>query len=119
MKKFIFFCLAIVFLTACKKDNSVYKVTYLVTGNNVEQFKISYNASDNFMRVPFFGSRDTTVYKPAGTLVKLDIKAHSEYTHPLYGAIYVNDSLAVTLTDWDVDGDGKTQVKIEYALPKN
>jgi hypothetical protein len=73
----------------------------------------------NFMQVPFFGSHDTTIYQPAGTSVKLEAKASSEQTHPLWGAIYVNDSLAVTLTDWDVDGDGKTQVKIEYRLPKS
>ena len=50
---------------------------------------------------------------PAGTNLKLDSKANS---NNLSGAIFVNGVQVVSGIDADTDGDGKTQVKIEYTL---
>jgi hypothetical protein len=46
-------------------------------------------------------------------MVKLDSKANSNY---LTGAILVNGVQVTSGTDADPDGDGKSQVKIEYLL---
>lgn len=51
----------------------------------------------------------------AGTMVKLDAKANS---NNLAGAIFVNGVEVVNGTDTDIDGDGKSQVKIEFTLAK-
>src|SRR5258705_9992350 len=118
MKKIITLLASIVFLLfACKKDKSsgAYKVKYSVTGNSVNQFKITQGTADNFVSTPFSGTKDTTVYMQAGTMLKLDTKADN---NNLVGSIYVNDVLMVTGTDTDIDGDGKTQVKVEYGLPQ-
>jgi hypothetical protein len=89
-------------------------VTYTVTGDAVNQFKITAGSTDNLVSTPFSGTKDTTVYLSAGVSVKLDTKADD---HNLVGTIYVNDILKATATDTDLDGDGKTEVKIEYGLP--
>ena len=104
-------------LFSCKKEqnNSTYKVTYSVTGNSVNQFKITVAATDHLVSVPFSGTKDTTVYVSAGTDVKLDAKGDN---HNLIGTIYVNDVVKATATDPDVDGDGKTEVKLDYGLPQ-
>ena len=103
-------------LFACKKEkeSTTYKVKYVVTGTFVNQFKITQGTTDNFVATPFSGTKDTTVYMQSGTMLKLDTKA--ENNNNLVGTIYVNEVLKVTGTDLDIDGDGKTQVKIEYAL---
>jgi hypothetical protein len=93
-------------------------VKYSVTGNTVDQFKITNNTVDTWVLTPITGTKDTTVYYPAGTLVKLDVKANAATANSLVGTIYVNDEVKATLTDGDIDADGKTQVKIEYSLPK-
>jgi len=117
MKKIVLLS-SIIFLlfSSCKKDKeNIYKVKYTVTGNSVNQFKITQGGTDNFVSTPFSGTKDTTVYLSAGVLVKLDTKADN---NNLVGTIYVNDVLKVTATDTDLDGDSKTQVKIEYGLPQ-
>jgi hypothetical protein len=100
---------------SCKKDNNhaSYKVKYVVTGDNVTQFKISRGSTDNFVKSPFSGTKDTTVYVEFGTTLKLDTKAEN---HNLVGSIYVNDELKATGTDLDTDQDGKTDVKIDYTI---
>ena len=101
-------------LTACKKDKQEnIKVKYSVTGDNVNQFKISYGLTDNLLVVPFSGTKDTVIYQPVGTVVKLDTKADN---NNLVGTIHVNDIMVATQTDSDTDGDGKTQVKLQYNL---
>ena len=117
MKKIALLSLPVFLLLGCKKDkdSNNYKVTYTVTGNAVNQFKITQGATDNLVATPFSGTKDTTVYLQAGTLAKLDTKADN---NSLVGSIYVNDVLKATATDSDIDGDGKTQVKIEYGLPQ-
>jgi hypothetical protein len=101
------------FLSCKKENNTSYKVKYVVTGDSVNQFKISQGATDEFVKTGFSGTKDTTVYVQAGTDVKLDTKANN---HNLVGSIYVNDLLAVTGTDTDTDGDGKTEVKLDYVV---
>lgn len=115
MKKALFVSFTLLTLFACKKDKSeTFKVRYTVTGNNVNQFKISYGLTDNQLAVPFSGTKDTTIYQPSGTPVKLDTKANN---NNLVGAIYVNDVLVASQTDTDSDGDGKTEVKLDYSIP--
>ena len=101
-------------LVACKKDNQNAKVTYKVTGSGVSQFKITNGDVDHLVKVPFTGTRDTTVYLPYGTNVKLDTKADGGMT--LQGTILVNDVPVSTQSDADTDGDNKTQVKLDYLL---
>ena len=117
MKITLFISIALFTLLACKKEKTtagVYKVKYSVTGNSVNQFKISYGAVDNLVTVPFSGTKDTTIYQPAGTSIKLDTKADN---NNLVGSIYVNDVLVASQTDTDNDGDGKTEVKLDYSIP--
>ena len=105
--------IVVLFLSCKKENNTGYKVKYVVTGDLVNQFKISEGATDIFVKSEFSGTKDTTVYVQAGTDVKLDTKANN---HNLVGSIYVNDVLAVTGTDTDTDGDGKTEVKLDYVV---
>jgi len=115
MKTIALFSSIILLFPACKKDNNTntYKVKYVVTGDSVNQFKISQGATDEFVKADFSGTKDTTLYVPAGTDLKLDAKANN---HNLVGSIYVNDVLAVTGTDLDSNQDNKTEVKLEYAI---
>src|SRR2546425_49837 len=100
MKGIVFFAFSALALFACKKENnSTYKVKYSVSGTEVNQFKISFDATDNFVSTPFSATKDTVVYQPAGTMLKLDAKAGSGSN--LIGAIYVNDALVATQTDAD------------------
>ncbi len=116
MKKIALLSSIAFLLFSCKKDknSTLYKVTYRVTGDSVNQFKITQGGTDNLFSTPFSGTKDTTVYLSAGISVKLDTKADN---HNLIGTIYVNDILKATGTDTDLDGDGKTEVKIDYGLP--
>ena len=118
MKKVAVLSSLFVLLFSCKKEknSSVYKVKYSVTGNSVNQFKFTEGSTDRFVVTPFSGTKDTTIYIQSGTTLKLDTKADNN--NNLVGSIYVNDVLKATGTDTDIDGDGKTQVKIEYGLPQ-
>jgi hypothetical protein len=115
MKTIALFSLSIFLFLSCKKDNntSSNKVKYVVTGDSVNQFKISQGATDEFVKTGFSGTKDTTLYVPFGTDLKLDAKAND---HNLVGSIYVNDVLAVTGTDLDSNQDNKTEVKLEYVI---
>jgi len=117
MKKFAILFLAAISIVACKKDKdeSSNKVRFVVSGTEVTQFKFTSGATDYFTTVPFTGTKDTTIYVNSGTTVKLDAKANSS---SLSGLIYVNDSPVASGGDEDLDGDNKTQVKIEYIIPK-
>jgi hypothetical protein len=117
MRKIAILSSILFLLFACKKDKNIgtYKVKYVVTGNSVNQFKITLGTADNLVATPFSGTKDTTVYMQAGTMLKLDTKADN---NNLVGSIYVDDVLKATGTDSDLDGDGKTEVKIEYGLPQ-
>jgi hypothetical protein len=116
MKPTIILSIATLFLFACKKDNgTMYKVKYVVDGTSVNTYKISYGLVDNNVVTPFTGMRDTTVMQPAGTDVKLDSKAAGP---SLTGSIYVNDVLVATQTDPDSLSTNKTEVKLDYVLPK-
>ncbi|MDB5277316.1 MAG: hypothetical protein JWR61_2271 [Ferruginibacter sp.] len=117
MKKIILSCSIFFLLFSCKKDtnSTTYKVRYTVTGNNVNQFKITQGITDNYVFTPFSGTKDTTLSMQPGTTLKLDTKATN---NNLVGSIYVNDVLKATGADLDTDGDGKTEVKIDYTLQK-
>ena len=117
MKQAAVLCSLILLLFSCKKskDNTIYKVTYTVTGNSVNQFKFSEGSTDNYVETPFSGTMDTTVYVQGGTVLKLDSKADN---NNLVGSISVNNILMASGTDTDIDGDGKTQVKLDFTLPQ-
>jgi hypothetical protein len=118
MKKAALILFVAIAAFACKKDNKNdgnYKVKYSVTGTSVDQFNITNNLDAHSLTTPFDGTKDTTVYLPAGTVLKLDAKASSH--NALVGSIYVNDAIVATLTDSDADNDSKTQVKIDYTIP--
>jgi hypothetical protein len=118
MKKASLILFVAIVVFACKKDDKhegSYKVKYSVTGASVNQFDITSNTDVHSVYTPFTGTRDTTVYLSAGTVLKLDAKATSH--NALIGSIYVDDTMVATLTDSDADGDSKTQVKIDYTIP--
>ncbi|MES2881957.1 MAG: hypothetical protein V4676_07410 [Bacteroidota bacterium] len=116
MKKTAILALISFAFFACKKGNTeTYSVKFITTGNDVTQFKFYQGQTTADKAVPFSGTQDTTVVVSAGTMVKLDSKANS---NNLTGAILVNGKEVVTGVDADTDGDGKSQVKIVYTLPK-
>ena len=113
----ILFPMALLFFSCSKSGNSrvsmTYKVQFTVTGDSVNQFKISLFSNDVFLQTPFSGTRDTTIYVYYGADLRLDATAIDSN---LVGSIYVNDVLKATGTDPDADGDGKTEVKIGYTI---
>ena len=113
----ILFFIILIFTSCTKNGNSsystTYKVQYTVTGDSVNQFKISLFENDVFLQTPFSGTRDTTLYVYFGADLRLDARAIDSN---LVGSIYVNDVLKATGTDLDADGDGKTEVKIGYTI---
>jgi len=114
MKKLVMLSLASLLLFACKKEkNDAYTVKFVTTGTNVTQFNFYQGSTISNKTVPFSGTRDTTMIVTKGVMVKLDSKANS---NNLEGAIFVNGVQVATGTDRDADGDGKSQVKIEYTL---
>ena len=114
MKKIALLSLASMIFFACKKEkDDTYIVKFVTTGTEVIQFKVYQGSTVGDKEVPFSGTQDTTMIVPAGSMVKLDSKANSNY---LTGAILVNGVQVVTGTDADPDGDGKSQVKLEYLL---
>ena len=114
MKKITFLFLASCVFLACKKvKDDTYIVKFVTTGSNVTQFKFYQGSTVADKSVPFSGTQDTTMLVNAGTTVKLDSKANS---NNLAGAIFVNGVEVVNGVDTDTDGDGKSQVKIEYTI---
>jgi hypothetical protein len=113
----ILFYIVLLFISCSKSGNSsyspTYKVKFTVTGDSVNQFKISLFANDVFLQTPISGTRDTTLYAYFGADLRLDAKAIDSN---LVGSIYVNDVLKATGTDLDADGDGNTEVKIGYTI---
>jgi hypothetical protein len=111
----ILFLASFVFF-ACKKDKAeAYTVRFVTTGSNVTQFKFYQGSTIADKSVPFSGTQNTTMVVAAGMVVKLDSKANS---NNLTGAIFVNGRQVVSGVDTDTDGDGKSQVKVEYTLAK-
>jgi hypothetical protein len=108
-------------LFSCKKkdDPSLIKVKLSVTGTSVTQFKFNTEglAASTSVKVPFTGTKDTTVFVTGGKAISLDTKADAATSSPLVGTIYVNDVQVATQTDADTDKDGKTQVKLSYMVP--
>ena len=116
MKTFAGLLIAAFVITSCSKDKAeTVKVRFVTTGIDVTQFKFTTGAFVSDKEVPFSGMEDTTIMVARGTMVKLDSKANSSN---LAGQIFVNDDQVVGGTDTDIDGDGKSQVKIEYSIPK-
>lgn len=116
MTKIAILICASAFFFACKKEkNDTYTVKFVSSGSNVTQFKFHQGSTISDKAVPFSGTQDTTVMVAAGTMVKLDLKANS---NNLTGSIYVDNVLVSNGSDADTDGDGKSQVKLEYTLAK-
>jgi hypothetical protein len=116
MKTLTVLSLVCFILVACTKEKKeAYTVKFVATGSNVTQFKFYQGSTSSDKSVPFSGTQDTTMLVAAGTMVKLDAKANS---NNLAGAIFVNGVEVVNGTDLDTDGDGKSQVKIEFTLAK-
>jgi hypothetical protein len=113
----LLFSVVLLFISCSKSSNSshstTYQVRFIVTGDSVNQFKISLFANDIFLQTPFSGTRDTTINVYYGADLRLDAKGIDSN---LAASIYVNDVLKATGTDPDANGDGKTEVKIGYTL---
>ncbi len=113
----LLFPVIMLFISCSKSSNSshstTYQVKFTVTGDSVNQFKISLFSKDVFLQTPFSGTRDTTINVYYGADLRLDAKGIDSN---LAGSIYVNDVLKATGTDLDANGDGKTEVKIGYTI---
>ena len=118
MKRLAILSLIAVVLFACKKENKhegEYGVRYVITGTNVDQFKATVDSTGHIVATPFSGTKDTTIYVHASSVIKLEAKASSH--EALSGSIAVDGTQVASLTDTDGDGDSKTQIKLEYTIP--
>ena len=114
MKKIAILALASLVFFSCKKKTEILSVKFVTTGEIVTQFKVYNGSTVGDKAVPFSGTQDTTLTVSPGTTVKIDAKANGN----LSSSIFLNGVQVATGTDPDLDGDGKTQVKIEYAIPQ-
>lgn len=113
MKKILLIaCLALP-LAACQKEDMETEVKFSVTGTEVNEVKFNYKSTINSIATPFTGSRDTTVYANIGETISLNAKATGG---ALKGQIFINGILAAEQIDADSDGDGKTQVKVDWTI---
>ena len=115
MKTLAILLIASFTIISCSKNTDTVKVRFVTTGNDVTQFKFTSGSTIADKSVPFSGTQDTTIMVAKGTMVKLDSKANS---NSLAGMIFVNDAQVAVGTDTDTDGDNKSQVKLEYSIPK-
>lgn len=110
----ILFIASLLFFSCKKNNNDTHQVKFVVTGTNVTQFKYYIGSTFSDVVVPFTGTRDITIAVAKGTKLVLEAKASS---NNLSGEIFVNNVLLSKGTDGDTDGDGKSEVKIDYQLP--
>ena len=118
MKKISFIALIglLFVVAACNKEtNTTYKVKFSVVGTEVTEFKISDGVSDNFISIPFTGTKDTTVYLQSVATLKVSAKGDGP---SLIGTIFINDMPVMSGYDSDEDGDNKTEVAAEYTILK-
>lgn len=113
MKTIAFIFLASLLFFSCKKSNETYQVKFVATGTEVTQFKYYIGSTFSDVAVPFTGTRDFVISVAKGTMVKLEAKASS---NNLSGVIFVNNVMMANGTDGDTDGDGKSEIKLEYQL---
>lgn len=115
MKTLALLLIASFAIISCSKSSDTVKVRFVTSGTDVTQCKVTNGSTITDKAVPFTGTQDTTIIVSKGTMVKLDSKANS---NNLSGQIFVNDAQVANGTDGDTDGDGKSQVKLEYSVPK-
>ena len=113
MKNLLLLTASLLLLVACKKDDTVQEVKFSVSGTSVTEVKFNYKSSIHNIKTPFDGTRDTTIVASIGETISLDSKATGG---PLTGQIFVNDVLVAEQEDADPDGDGKTQVKVNWTV---
>ena len=113
MKKLFFIACLGLPLAACQKEEAENEVRFSVTGTEVNEVKFNYKSTLNSIATPFTGTRDTTVYANIGETISLNAKSTGG---ALKGQIFVNGILAAEQLDQDTDGDGKTQVKVDWTV---
>ena len=107
------------FLFSCTKENTntTFKVRYAVSGDVVNEFKITQNGQDIYVTAPYSGSLDTVIYIESGAGSILKLEASGDCAN-LSGLIDIDGSLRATSADADIDGDGIAHVSVEYTIPK-
>ncbi|MCO4294264.1 hypothetical protein NF867_15490 [Solitalea sp. MAHUQ-68] len=113
MKPVVLLFSALLLITSCKKDDSAKKVRFLVTGTSVTDVKFNFKSTVQAFKVPFTGTKDTTVMVSESSPLSLNAKSTGGR---LTGQIYVDGVLVSEKIDNDTDGDGKTEVKADYEL---
>ena len=115
MKNLLLGAMIVTLFSACSKEeeNSQMAVKFSVTGQDVTEVKFNYKNTISGFKVPFSGTRDTTIYANIGETISVDAKSTGG---ALKGQIFVNNNLAAEQIDADTDGDGKTQVKTTWTI---
>ena len=115
MKNLLLGAMVLTLFSACSKEeaNPQMAVKFSITGNQVTEVKLNYKNTINGFKVPFNGTRDTTIYANVGETISLDAKSTGGN---LKGQIFVNNALVAEQIDADTDGDGKTQVKTSWTI---
>ncbi|WP_017732333.1 hypothetical protein [Nafulsella turpanensis] len=111
MKNVILIAALLLLVVACGKEETTQEVKFSVTGTSVTEVKFNYKNSIQDVKTPFNGTWDTTIVANIGETISLDSKATGG---ALTGKVFVNDVLVAEKTDADSDGDGKTQVKVDW-----
>ena len=115
MKNVVPIAAMLLLVVACGKEETTQEVKFSVTGTSVTEVKFNYKNSIQNIKTPFDGRWDTTVIANIGETISLDSKATGG---ALTGQVFVNDVLVAEEEDADTDGDGKTQVKVNWTTVK-
>ena len=115
MKNVILIAAMLLLIVACDKEETTQEVKFSVTGTSVTEVKFNYKNSIQNIKTPFDGTWDTTIVANIGETISLDSKATGG---ALTGQVFVNDVLVAEQIDSDSDGDGKTQVKVNWTTVK-
>ena len=115
MKNVILIATLLLLAIACDKEETTQEVKFSVTGTSVTEVKFNYKNSIQNIKTPFDGTWDTTIVANIGETISLDSKATGG---ALAGKVFVNDVLVAEQIDSDTDGDGKTQVKVNWTTVK-
>ena len=115
MKNLVLIAAILMLVVACGKEETTQEVKFSVTGTSVTEVKFNYKNSIQNIKTPFDGMWDTTIVANIGETISLDSKATGG---ALTGQVFVNDVLVAEEEDADTDGDGKTQVKVNWTTVK-
>ncbi|WP_017730858.1 hypothetical protein [Nafulsella turpanensis] len=115
MKNVILIATFLLLIIACGKEETTQEVKFAITGTSVTEVKFNYKSSIQTINTPFDGTWDTTIVANIGETISLDSKATGG---ALKGQVFINGTLVTEEIDADTDGDGKTQIKVNWTTVK-